>query len=284
MSEDIKGILTGQSKEVFYDGMWLLNCWGNASPIDVAFVLASSKKAFLWNSQLHLPAIQVYHGAPHPLMHSALQNGIAIVRLTTKELVWDQYAYQFAHELCHVVTQHTHMGKRFGWTKNTEQSWLEESFCEAASFLTLKRLSKIWEVLPPWPHWISYAPQFQNYLTITINDYGAQPNNFLTWFTDNESSLREDALQRNKNAVIALKLLPLMECNPHSIGALSHFSGIEKKPEQSLLSFSSRVVRIKYTIRTTIYFTSCPPVRPLSLANFHNNRLVVKSPYSAIHY
>ena len=64
------------------------------------------------------------------------------IRLTAWGNGWPQYAYQFAHELCHVMTN-------FDRVKEHRHKWFEESLCELASLFVLYRLAKAWAADPP---------------------------------------------------------------------------------------------------------------------------------------
>ena len=61
---------------------------------------------------------------------------LKIILLNTTIDFWNQAAYQFSHELCHMLIP-----------KNVidELRWLEESICETASYFFLKRISPVWK-------------------------------------------------------------------------------------------------------------------------------------------
>ena len=77
------------------------------------------------------------------------------VRLDTGGQAWSQYAYQFAHEACHVLC-----GGNDDWPGNL---WFEETLCETASLYSLRRMSVEWRTKAPYGNWKGYAPSLGDY-------------------------------------------------------------------------------------------------------------------------
>lgn len=67
-----------------------------------------------------------------------------IVELTALGNHWSQYAYQFAHEFCHILTEYDRL-------HGSANQWFHETLCETASLFALKRMSDTWSVSPPTP-------------------------------------------------------------------------------------------------------------------------------------
>ncbi len=63
------------------------------------------------------------------------------IYLSVHDTYWSQYVYQFAHELCHVLT-------RFDRFKGHKHKWFEETLCELASLFALHRLAERWVEAP----------------------------------------------------------------------------------------------------------------------------------------
>lgn len=136
-------------------------------------------------------------------------NGLTIIFLSTKDLLWSQYSYQFSHELCHYVinTPFPPANDKFGW-------W-EESLCELASIYTLSKMSITWQTNPPYQNWTDYA----NALSTYANDIINKPENTLTkplsvWLSENLPSLFLDRYKRTENGIVAVHLLPLFTATP----------------------------------------------------------------------
>ena len=59
------------------------------------------------------------------------------VYLSAHDTYWSMYAYQFAHELCHVLIG-------FDRFKGHKHRWFDETLCEMASLFSLYRISETW--------------------------------------------------------------------------------------------------------------------------------------------
>lgn len=124
------------------------------------------------------------------------------IYLSANNRFWCQYAYQFSHEYCHFLIFKP-------VCKNIR--WLEETICEMASLFILPRISKTWNINPPYESWRSYAPQFSLYCQ------RASLENTTHNLLNNDSLLNylaEDCYDRKINRYIANELLPLFDSNP----------------------------------------------------------------------
>jgi hypothetical protein len=193
--------------------------WGAASPTEIRTVLLAAARE-LWR---HCPAqrikpIRVYHRDDFPLtdfLHDF--RGRIRIGLAAEDTRWDQMAFQFAHEFCHALAQHSAAARRAWRTPRHSNLWFEEALCETASLFVLRRLTAAWRAQPPQPKWRTYASAFADYATERL----ARPDHqlpadrpFSEWFAGNEPSLRENAAQRAKNVIIARQMLPLFEAEP----------------------------------------------------------------------
>ena len=140
------------------------------------------------------------------------------MQLTATDRRWSQYAYQFAHEFCHVMIDPYH-GER------GSNQWFEEALCEMASVFVLRRMSERWRATPPYPNWSSYSSSIADYVNarLTNPDHALPSGESMTeWFAANEDTLRQDPYQRNKNAVVAYSLLSIFEEHPSAWNAVQH--------------------------------------------------------------
>ena len=137
------------------------------------------------------------------------------VNLTAKDRYWDKFAYQFAHEFCHVLSQYDRL-------RDNPNNWFHESICELASLFVLRQMVERWPSCPPYPHWADYAAKLDGYVNSTIakHEKAAPSQLFGAWLSENEAALRNDCYLRDKNAVVALKLLPVFEQTPHGWNAV----------------------------------------------------------------
>ena len=162
--------------------------------------------------------------APHPLTRytpGAVVGDPFTVRLTAQGRYWSQYAYQFAHELCHVLTGHEQIS-RFD---NNPNQWFIESLCELASLFTLRRMAELWQTRPPFSNRQDYARALHKYFKELVNRPARQLPPGLTvaeWLRDKENLLRKDAYSREDNAVVSLSLLNLFEAHPQGWNAVRY--------------------------------------------------------------
>src|ERR1700756_4796293 len=83
--------------------------------------------------------------------------------LLARDTHWAQYAFQFAHELCHALANFASNSERLQLYPPQANLWLEESLCETASLFTLRAMSRSWRTEPPNPAWRNYAPCLDDY-------------------------------------------------------------------------------------------------------------------------
>jgi len=135
--------------------------------------------------------------------------GQYLVRLDTGGTFWSQYAYQFSHELCHILCKYDE--------DDHHQKWFEESLCELASLYVLRRMSKNWKTEPPYPNWKSYSVQLNKYAEERIATAQLpKEKTFDQWYGENAADLNKNAVDRERNTVVAVALLDLFEKAPES--------------------------------------------------------------------
>jgi hypothetical protein len=126
------------------------------------------------------------------------------ISLTTQD--YRRWAYQFAHEFCHVLSGHERL-------RCLPNKWFHEAFCELASIFVIRQMAKGQSI----SIWENSSIAFQSYaeLLVSYSDFQLPSNTILPeWFKANEQSLRANPYQRDKNGIVALRLLPLIESNP----------------------------------------------------------------------
>ena len=138
------------------------------------------------------------------------------IQLTAADAYWAQFAYQFSHEFCHVLSDYERLGEG-------SNGWLHEAICELASVFTLRRMAGTWSTNPPYPNWIDYADALASYVEEYLSCEERQLPAGMTlaaWLQTEEKSLRSDRYQRDKNAVVAHSLLPIFESEPAGWNAI----------------------------------------------------------------
>ena len=137
---------------------------------------------------------------------------------------WHLYAYEFAHELCHILSNYD---ENAGPESKRYNQWFEETLCETASLYVLKSLADTWEVAPPDPQWAGADKKLRRFFDHLLAEGHRQlpPQTPLdNWLRDNEEALRKDPYLRTRNEVVANLLLPLFQDDPQNWAALNYLN------------------------------------------------------------
>jgi len=188
--------------------------WEGAVPEDVRRVLGSAAAALLAEvPDAAMPPLEVRARGGPIVLHQRGPAGLVRIRLNTGGNLWSQYAYQFAHEVCHVLCRYDR--------DPTGNQWFEESLCEMASLFVLRRMATTWKTDPPYPNWRSYAVHLGAYADERIAAARLPEGTSLAeWYRVNRDALATVATDRERNTVVAAALLPLFEDQPHHWAAV----------------------------------------------------------------
>jgi hypothetical protein len=217
--------------------------WGGAEVGDIELVLGSVAAVFLEHVKLARDdlRLRVIPRSDSPrVLYERGGDGQYVIQLTARDQRWFQYAYQFAHELCHVASNFDH--RVVGGKAVEDNQWFEEALCETAALFTLKRLSLAWASNPPTRNWMGYGESFASYAAFLLNEPHRRlgPDRSLRdWYAENSASLRDNPYQRRKNEIVASSLLPLFEQAPEhwrSIAYLNSDASSAAKPFADYLS------------------------------------------------
>ena len=143
---------------------------------------------------------------------------------------WSKLAYQFGHELGHVLAN--------SWGPDSKPQnpcqWLEEVFVEAFSLRGLAKLADSWEQRPPFANDSPFADFIRKYRRRAIKKYEEitkeqlQSHGIADWFKNNRAALEDDGSITGaaKAAVtIILNELEASENSTEDLGALNRWSG-----------------------------------------------------------
>jgi hypothetical protein len=203
--------------------------WGKADPQTIQLVLQSVAAEFqslVAAPREGLKIRVVPRGVSPRVLYERGAEGEYVILLTARDDRWSQYAYQFSHELCHVLSNFDHK-ERNGEEVATGNQWFEESLCETAALFTLKRLAVAWTQQPPTRNWIGYGPVFASYaerLLAETHRHLPPTQSLGEWYAENQASLRESPYLREKNEVVATHLLALFEQDPGMWHAISYLN------------------------------------------------------------
>ena len=152
---------------------------------------------------------------PRTLVQLSTQDEF-FIQLTAKGRLWAKFAYQFSHEFCHVLVDPY-------CQRSGPHRWFEEAICEMASVFVVRRMSERWITAPPYPNWADYASSLRAYandLLSCTRSTLADDEDVSEWLHAEAESLRQHHLQRDKNAIVAYALLPLIELDPTGWNAI----------------------------------------------------------------
>ena len=189
--------------------------WGEAQPRDVEALLMDTASHL--NGLLRAPftgtivVLPAPPSDPTPMTHYRSSPDEPFrIQLTATDRRWAQFAYQFSHEFCHVLSDH-------GRLRANPNGWFHEAICELASVFTLRRMAEQWTVSAPYPNWVGYAGSLLSYAEDCLSCEERQLPADMTlssWMSKEEETLRKDRYLRDKNALVAYTLLPIFESEP----------------------------------------------------------------------
>lgn len=215
--------------------------WGKARPRDIEAVLTTVADTLLPSFPQHAGerVLVAYSDAGPSVLLEKSRDGVHRVFLKVQDARWDQFAYQFSHELCHIFTNHEHREAAPGVLARDHQ-WFEETLCEAVSLVALERMTARWEHEPPHPNWQAYAPAFREYAQRLLDERhrALPPNETLgQWFNANREALERDPYLRQKNELLAAHLLSLFETVPGSLEAIGYLNAEQSPPNASFAAY-----------------------------------------------
>ena len=170
------------------------NIWGGASTQDIEQVLNSTaRQIWPYVPQGSRATIQVERSRTGPIvLFRRGERGEYLVRLDTEKTFWSQYAFQFAHELGHIIC---------GYKKGDRSNlWFEETICETASLFVLRKMADEWKSNPPHPNWKAYGPEFAQYAQNRIDKHPwSESQTLAQWYAQKKHNLNEEPTDRPRN-------------------------------------------------------------------------------------
>ncbi|MBT3636055.1 MAG: hypothetical protein HN531_03880 [Opitutae bacterium] len=227
------GPMTKEEKDKIPEIRLVHEDWGSGNQADVLAVLRSTaRQLFPYAERYDWNPINVGRSSDGPIVLFRRGDlGEYLVNLNTGDRYWAQYAFQFSHEIGHVLC-----GFREGEQSN---HWFEEMLCETASLFALRKLSEEWKRNPPYPNWKSFAKSLEEYAQERI-DRQPWPKelSLADWYAKEKNLLIEEANNRDRNLMVAIRILPFFEKNPAGWAAcfaLNKKKGKEKRSFETYL-------------------------------------------------
>ena len=187
-----------------------------------------------WAGEVHVRSAPLSDPTPRTLLRFSKTDPI-VIQLACKDRRWNQYAYQFAHEFCHVLSGYEGL-------EGNPNIWFHETICELASVFTLRRMAERWPTHPPYPNWAGYSKHLLEYAAKRQKREEVQlpiGTTFLDWLSSHESGLRNDRYQRDKNDLVAYALLPVFEEFPSGWNAIRKFPSSSRELKCYLTDWAS---------------------------------------------
>jgi len=151
--------------------------------------------------------------------------------------MWNQIAYQFAHEFTHILINQGQPG-------SGPNHWINEAFCEAVSYQALKQMAKDWESHPPYPNWRGYAKHHNSYAEKYLGKEKDRPEGmeFIAWFRKNEKALRMGKRfpKYGLYKYPAYQFYQLIQKDPSQLGAIAFLNFGLRNPALSTHQYLAR--------------------------------------------
>jgi hypothetical protein len=150
-----------------------------------------------------------------------------VIELTAHGQFWCSYVYEFAHELCHVLSDYERL-------RSTPNEWFQETLCDLASIFALRQMAVVWREAAPYPNWCDFAPAMSEYADDHIAcNFLVLPADitFADWFQVSECRLRVNSHQMHLNGVVLVRLLPIFQSTPQHWPAVRYMPNTDEKLE-----------------------------------------------------
>jgi hypothetical protein len=210
--------------------------WGDASTKDVQTVLQSVIDVISpYMAGRSFGKIIVRNDPTGPVsLYEKGADDEYIILLNVKGRYWAQMAYQFSHEMCHLMSNYDLAPRNV-----SGQQWFEESLCEAFSLFALQEMAKHWETDAPYPQWQEYAPEFTAYeQDVFKQTHRRLPKSMKLpkWYQAYAKTLSADpyAQGRDLNELVANQLLPIFAENPQTWVTINYLNLGEDGKDKSL--------------------------------------------------
>jgi len=150
-----------------------------------------------------------------------------IVDISSRD--WSRLAYQFGHELGHVLCN--------SWEANSKPQppshWIEEAMVEAFSIRGLGLLAKKWESAPPFEGDAGFAAAIRQYRANVVASYTTIPAlsnlGLSEWFHNNRSSLEKGGGLSPAEGPLVLAILDELERDTGCVEDLGAVNRWEKR-------------------------------------------------------
>jgi hypothetical protein len=206
------------------------DAWGNNKDAVRAILASAGNELWVYFPGRSLKPILVEPLGGPITLYDRGRDGEYRMHLDTGDNLWSQWAYQFAHELAHILSNYDEVAH--------QNRWFEETVCEVASLFVLRRLADTWAGDPSPGPWKRYAPAFRKYAEGRIAGARLPEGKTLPqWYEIHARHLAKTGYDREKNTLVAVQLLPLFEKAPEHWEAITWLAKAKKGHSESLPDF-----------------------------------------------
>jgi len=177
--------------------------WGEVATADIARVLESTARelAPLFPGDAPARVLVSPTGSAPMVLFQRTPGGEFHIVLHARNSNWAHYAYEFAHELGHILTNYERHARN---PQGARHQWFEEALCEMLSVYALRRMA----ARTPETAGAPYAG-FADMVLSEQHRRDAHGMDLAAWLQSNESALRADPYQRKRNEAATMRLLEI---------------------------------------------------------------------------
>lgn len=177
--------------------------WGDADPARVMVILEDTARELqgLFPGDAPLKVLVSPTARVPMVLFERTARGEHHVLLRARGSNWAHYAYEFAHELGHILTNY---GRHAREPNAARHQWFEEAACEMLSVYALRRLA----ARAPDEFGAPYAG-FADLVLGEPHRRAALGVDLASWLQANEVALRADPYQRARNETVTMRLLEI---------------------------------------------------------------------------
>ena len=140
------------------------------------------------------------------------------IGLAVTDRYWQDFAYQFAHEFCHIMQNYEEI------TPNNPNDWFHEAICEIANIWVMLEMGETWGHRPPYPNWAGWRHNLTNSANKQLNRASAKYDGTgADWLKEWEDRMRRDepgVFTYARVAQLSYKFLHIFKDNPKAWNAV----------------------------------------------------------------
>ena len=209
-----------------------------ASEADIRAVCDSAARQ-LWKHFLEyeLEPFVVTRGKSGPIvLYQRNDMREIVLKLDTSNTFWSQYAYQFGHEFCHILSRYR--------PNDGKNLWFEETLCETASLYVLREMAREWKKSPPYRNWADYRDSLREYADDQIRKRervrDIHAHGLAAFYKSHADELRKNATNRDLNGAMAVVLLARLEEKPEHWEAVRWLNHSEAPKDEAFAAYLTR--------------------------------------------